>query len=80
MNSVMERWIGSWRRELLDRTPVWNQRHPMTVLRECEDFCNTHRTHRALKQAAPLRGCPATSPTLTGSGFSDVTACRRRDS
>ena len=35
---------------------------------------NTHR-HRALKQAAPLRRlCPATSPTLTGSGFSDATA------
>ena len=52
----------SCRRELLDRTPVWNQRHPMTVLRECEDFYNTHynthRTHRALKQAAPLRRLP----------------------
>jgi transposase InsO family protein len=56
MNSVMERWIGSCRRELLDRTLVWNQRHLMTVLREYEDFYNTHRPHRALKQAAPL--CP----------------------
>ena len=27
MNSIMERWIGSCRRELLDRTLVWNQRH-----------------------------------------------------
>ena len=27
MNSVMERWIGSCRRELLDRTLIWNQRH-----------------------------------------------------
>jgi hypothetical protein len=34
MNSIMERWIGSCRRELLDRTLVWNQRHLMTVLRE----------------------------------------------
>jgi transposase len=38
MNSVMERWIGSCRRELLDRTLVWNQRHLITVLREYEDF------------------------------------------
>ena len=38
----MERWIGSCRRELLDRTLVWNQLHLMTVLREYEDFCNTH--------------------------------------
>ena len=41
MNSVMERWIGSCRRELLDRTLVWNQRHLMTVLQEYEDFYNT---------------------------------------
>jgi putative transposase len=30
----------------------------MTVLRECEDFYNTHRPHRALTQAAPLRPLP----------------------
>ncbi|HUY51184.1 MAG TPA: hypothetical protein VMV92_36685, partial [Streptosporangiaceae bacterium] len=58
MNSVTERWIGSCRRELPDRTLAWNQRHLMTVLREYEDFCNTHRLHRALKQAAPLRRLP----------------------
>ena len=54
MNSIMERWVGSCRRELLDRTVIWNQRHLMSVLREYEDFCNTHRPHRTLKQAAPL--------------------------
>jgi len=58
MNSVMERWIGSCRCELLDRTLVWNQRHLMIVLREYEDFYNTHRPHRTLKQAAPLRPLP----------------------
>jgi putative transposase len=58
MNSIMERWIGSCRRELLDRTLVWNQRYLMTVLREYEDFYNSHRPHRALKQAAPLRPLP----------------------
>jgi len=56
MNSVMERWIGSCRRERLDRTLVWNQRHLMIVLREYEDFYNTHRPHRTLNQAAPLPG------------------------
>ena len=30
----------------------------MTVLREYENFYNTHRPHRALKQAAPLRRLP----------------------
>ena len=38
MNSIMERWIGNCRRELLDRTLIWNQRHLMIVLREYEDF------------------------------------------
>ena len=58
MNSVMERWVGSCRRELLDRTLIWNLRHLMMVLREYEDFCNSHRPHRALDQAAPLRALP----------------------
>jgi hypothetical protein len=34
---------------------IWNKRHLMTVLRDYEDFYNTHRPHRTLKQAAPLR-------------------------
>jgi putative transposase len=58
MNSVMERWVGSCRRELLDRTLIWNLRHLMMVLREYEDSCNFHRPHRALDQAAPLRALP----------------------
>src|SRR5208282_3297146 len=29
MNSIMERWVGSCRRELLDRTLIWNQDHLM---------------------------------------------------
>jgi putative transposase len=58
MNSIMECWIGSCRRELLDRTLIWNQRHLMAVLREYEDFYNTHRPHRTLNQAAPLRPLP----------------------
>jgi hypothetical protein len=49
MNSIMERWIGSCRRELLDRTLVWNQRHLMTVLRGYEDFYNIVLT--------PLQAC-----------------------
>jgi hypothetical protein len=38
MTSIMERWIGSCRRELLDCTLIWNQRHLMVVQREYEDF------------------------------------------
>ena len=73
MNSIMERWIGSCRRELLDRTLVWNQRHLMTVLREYEAFYNVHRPHRALNQAAPLRPLPDDVTDL------DSFRVRRRD-
>jgi hypothetical protein len=73
MNSIMERWIGSCRRELLDRTLIWNQRHLMTVLREYEDFYNTHRPHRTLNQAAPLRPLPDGVTNL------DRLRVRRRD-
>ena len=57
-NSVMERWISSCRRELLDRTLIRNERHMMIVLREYEDFYNAHRPHRTFRQAAPLRPLP----------------------
>jgi len=58
MNSVMERWIQTCRRELLDRTLIWNQRHLLHALREFESFYNGHRPHRALTYAAPLRPLP----------------------
>ena len=74
MNSIIERWIGNCRRELLDRTLIWNQRHLMTVLREYEDFHNTHRPHRSLKQAAPMRPLPETVTNLDHFRSSDATA------
>jgi putative transposase len=58
MNSIMERWIQTFRHELLDRTLIWNQRHLLNALREFETFYNEHRPHRALDQAAPLRPLP----------------------
>lgn len=57
-NAIMERWIGSCRREILDRTLVWNLSHLRRVLAEYEDHYNRHRPHRALQQASLLRGLP----------------------
>ena len=57
-NAIMERWIGSCRREILDRTLVWNQAHLRRVLAEYEDHYNRHRPHRTLRQASPLTGLP----------------------
>ncbi len=57
-NAIIERWIGGCRRELLDQTLIWNQRHLLSVLREYETHHNQHRPHRSLGQAAPLKALP----------------------
>jgi putative transposase len=36
MNSIMERWIQTCRRELLHRTLIWNQSHLLHALRETD--------------------------------------------
>jgi putative transposase len=58
MNSIMERWVQTCRRELLDRTLIWNQRHLLHALREFEDFYNGHRPHQGIANARPLRSLP----------------------
>jgi len=37
MNAIAERWIGGCRRELLDRTLIWNQAHLRRILRQVRD-------------------------------------------
>jgi putative transposase len=55
MNAFMERWVQTCRRELLDRTLIWNQRHLLRPVRV-----------RAVLQRPPAasgnRQCPATAP------------------
>jgi putative transposase len=71
-NAILERWIGSCRREILDRTLVWNQAHLQRVLAEYEDHYNRYRPHRTLGQASPLTKLP--EPTNA-----DQLKVRRRD-
>jgi putative transposase len=52
-NTFAERWIGTLRRELLDRTIVWNQRQLERVVIDYIDHYNTHRPHRSLGQRPP---------------------------
>lgn len=54
MNAIMERWVQTCRRELLDRILIWNDRHLRHALHEFEQHDNAHRSHQALNQA-PLR-------------------------
>ncbi len=80
MNSVMERWIGSCRRELLDRTLTWNQHHLMMVLRDYEDFCTSHRPHLALGRPRHCGPCQMASPTwiISGSGATTARVASRK--
>src|ERR1019366_1012413 len=58
MNAIAERWIGGCRRELLDRTLIWNQAHLRQILHQYETHHNQHRPHRSLDSAAPLKPLP----------------------
>jgi putative transposase len=58
MNAIAEPWIGGCRRELLDRTLIWNQAHLRRILSDYESHHNQHRPHRSLSGAAPLRPLP----------------------
>ena len=58
MNAIAERWIGGCRRELLDRTLIWNQAHLRRLLHQYETHHNQHRPHRSLDSAAPLKPLP----------------------
>src|SRR5437763_1771785 len=57
-NAIAERWIGTARRELLNRMLIVNRRYLTAVLTQYVAHFNHHRPHRALNQAAPLRSLP----------------------
>jgi putative transposase len=59
MNAIMERWIGTCRRELLDRTLIWSLPQLRRILAEYERHDNEHRPRRTLASAAPLTALPA---------------------
>ena len=73
-NAYAERWVGTLRRELLDRTLIWNRRQLQHLIAEYIEHYNAHRPHRALDQQPP-------QPTAISSYQPDVpvTAHRRCD-
>lgn len=52
-NAIAERWVGSARRERLDRMLIAGETHLRLVLSDYVDHHNTHRPHRALQQNPP---------------------------
>ena len=61
-NAFAERWLGTLRRELLDRTVIWNQRQLNRLVVDYIDHYNTHRPHRSLNQLPPVATDAADQP------------------
>ena len=62
-NAFAERW--NWptlRRELLDRTIIWNRRQLNKLVVDYIDHYNTHRPHRSLDQRPPVATDPPDQP------------------
>jgi putative transposase len=62
-NAFAERWVGTVRRELLDRTLIVGRRQLEAVLASYVAHYNDHRPHRALGQASPLAAIAPAAPT-----------------
>ena len=52
-NAYAERWVGTLRRECLDRILIINRRHLEQVLRAYTAHYNRHRPHRSLSLQPP---------------------------
>jgi hypothetical protein len=74
-NAYAERWVGTVRRECLDRMLVLNRRHLEAVLAEYIQHYNTRRPHRSLDQRAPLDDAGLRPPAKAPDGLRP----RRRD-
>jgi transposase InsO family protein len=62
-NAFAERFVGTIRRECLDRMLVVHRRQLESVLAEYADHYNSHRPHRSLGQVSPLTMSPVPLPT-----------------
>jgi len=58
-NAFIERWIGTVRRECLDRILILNRRHLERALPVYIRHYNEHRPHRSLDQRPPIEEPPA---------------------
>ena len=73
-NAFIERWIGTVRRECLDRILILNRRHLERVLPVYIRHYNEHRPHRSLHQQPPLGELPPESEAVIA-----LDRVRRRD-
>jgi putative transposase len=73
-----ERWVGSVRRECLDRILIVGRRHLELVMKTYALHYNEHRPHRALRQRAPLGERSPTDEQATANVI-NLDRVRRRD-
>jgi putative transposase len=75
-NAHIERWVGSVRRDCLDRLLIFNRRQLERALRVYVRHYNEQRPHRALALQPPD---PPTVPSTRGNLAGSAVAIRRRD-
>jgi putative transposase len=71
-NAVAERWVGTVRREVLDRMLVFGGRQLVSVLAEYADHYNVHRPHRALGQVPPLGSAESAAVLSLGGSYGEI--------
>ena len=64
-NTFAERRIGTLRREVLDRTIIWNQQQLERLVTDHIEHYNSHRPHRSLDQRPPAPHRPPSANTST---------------
>jgi transposase InsO family protein len=64
-NAYAERWVGTVRRELLDRMLILGRRRLETVLTGYVAHYNQHRPHRTLGQVPPVGDVPQPDPAAS---------------
>jgi Integrase core domain len=72
-NAFIERWIGTVRRECLDRILIVNRRHLERILPTYIRHDNEHRPHRSLDQRPPIEEPPRSETVVA------LEHVRRRD-
>jgi transposase InsO family protein len=73
-----ERWVGSLRRECLDRLLIFGRRHLERVLSVYVEHYDSHRPHRSLGQRPPFAQPNATNERVQGEVLR-LDRIRRRD-
>jgi putative transposase len=63
-NAYAERWVGTVRRELLDRVLIMGRRHLQRALSDYVAHYNGHRPHRSLGQTPPLGIVASPAPAV----------------